>query len=63
MDTIKYYLIALALLFSFSPVHSADTLTYSNKYNLYNLVAGSTTVSNVVPTTVDTQLYLGDSYT
>lgn len=45
----------------------SDTTTYTNKYSFYNLGAAVTTVPNAAialfPATVDTALYLGDSYT
>ena len=60
----KALLIAVALL---GIAAAADTTTYQNRYNLYGLAAGTTSVSNTAsasfPVSVDTKLYLGDHYT
>ena len=46
---------------------ATDTTSYRNKYSLYGLASGSTTVTNAASalfsTNIDTKLYLGDHYT
>ena len=62
----RIQLVVLATFFA-SLRGAVDTLTYTNKYSLYNLPAVGTTVANAAsalfPASVDTNLYLGDSFT